>query len=155
MGNCTPYEPGKYRSEDIIESIENMLPLPDPQSERRKKAEAIYKQSRGHYGNSEEDPTVILPGVEFPYEADRLIEDDEGNAAKEKDADGTFLLADLQRTVDKSNQIQRWVQRKTAKLTHYSKWADTQKKKGRPALDLTWGKCVEETGVLQPPSASE
>lgn len=148
---CTPYEPGKYRANDIIDKIEAKLPLPDPKVERRKKAESIYSNSKRHYGNPDDDPTVILPGVEFPYEADRIIEDDQGNAAKEKDADGPFLLADLQRTVDKSNEIQQWVHRKTAKLAHYSKWADAQRKKGKPAFDLTWGNCAAETGILREP----
>ena len=85
-----------------------------------------------------------MPGVEFPHEPERLIEDDNGNTTKEKDADGPFLRADLQRTEQKRDDIQRWVNIKQLKMAHYEMWALLERGKGRPTLDLVWGNCVEE-----------
>jgi hypothetical protein len=38
--------------------------------------------------------------------------------------------------------------RKRREYEHFEKWAEAEEKKGRNPLELTWGNCVRETGIL-------
>lgn len=90
-----------------------------------------------------------LNGDVFPYMPSRLIRDGIGNIVEHSKALAHHLRADWERSKKHRVRVQRWERRKKYTFEHHRQWADKQKKKGRPALDLTWGNCVHETKLAK------
>jgi hypothetical protein len=93
---------------------------------------------------------LFLPGLDpYFYEPDRLVRDDAGRIIENYKATIKFKQADARRARDHAADAQKWASRKTEESEIQSAWATEQALKGRPALDLTWGNCVAETGLLR------
>lgn len=123
----------------------------DPDKEKLRKAKEIIANQKKHGGI---DPVTAaqlsLPlGDSYAYEPDRLISDDTGRIIENCKATIRFKQADARRAREKVAEQQVWASRKTEESEIFSSWATEQALKGRPALDLTWGNCIAETGLIK------
>jgi len=92
---------------------------------------------------------LSLFGESYGYNPQRLIKDSDGNIVEEDRATLPFILAELSRSSEHVRRASLWNSRKARKAEHFQKWVAGELNRGRTAIDLTWGNCIRETGVLR------
>lgn len=123
----------------------------DTNKEKLRRAKDIIANQKKHGSIDPATATqLVLPlGDSYAYEPDRLVSDGAGRIIENCKATIRFKQADARRSREKVAEQQIWASRKTEESEIFSAWATEQALKGRPALDLTWGNCVAETGLLK------
>jgi hypothetical protein len=107
--------------------------------------ESLTKQPEEDEGPFQLD----LFGEKYGYDPQRLVKDNQGNIIEEEHATIPFKMAELARSVENAGRIATWNNRKTKQMMHFQTWVSAEMMKGRSPLELTWGNCVRETGVLR------
>lgn len=126
----------------------------DPDAMANQKAAHIIECLTKQPGEDDEDddkPTQLrldLGGEVYGYAPTRLIKDAVGNIIEEDKAPLSFVLDELARSSDNLRRASLWNSRKAKKAAHFQRWVVTQQANGRRVLDLTWGNCARETGIL-------
>jgi hypothetical protein len=112
--------------------------------------ESLTKQE-GEDGDDGEDDSHLqlnLFGEHYAYNPGRLVKDSAGNIIEEDKATLSFLLAELARSSENVARATKWNSRKARKAAFFQQWVQAEMAKGRKVLELTWGNCAKETGII-------
>lgn len=100
--------------------------------------------------DEEPGPQLELFGQCYPFGADRMIVGPDGKTVIEnKQATLRFKAAERDRAMENVRRARVHELRKIREVEHFAAWVQEQAEAGRPALDLTWGACARETGILR------
>jgi hypothetical protein len=94
--------------------------------------------------------------VTYNYEPNRLVRDGNGYVIENERAPLAFKQADArlareiaaQTTGAEADKAQAWADLLTAEAELHRQWVEQELTKGRPESELTWGACVQETGMI-------
>jgi hypothetical protein len=141
--------PDRSMSEVDLENAIAALIEIDVEKERRKRAKEVLA-NRSRPGATEPEGQLMLPGLdEYDWEPKRLVRDDAGHVVENCNALIAFKAAESKRAREHARDAQVQADRKSEETERFAAWATQQALKGRPALDLTWGNCVNENGFLK------
>jgi hypothetical protein len=90
-----------------------------------------------------------LPFGPLPYEPIRLVSNGKGQSIELDRAPLDFRQAELARKEENLKAVQASYDRCKAEIDIYRKWHDRERAAGRDSLDLTWGNCIREIGILR------
>lgn len=127
----------------------------DPDKMAERQAAAIIESCTKQDGEDDEEGDgsaalqLELFGESYSYNPQRLIKDSHGNIIEEDRATLAFVLAELARSSDHMRRATMWNSRKARKAEHFQRWMQQEMAKGRSSLELTWGNCARETGILR------
>lgn len=114
--------------------------------------EALAKQP-GEDGEEDDDGGGLLQlelfGETYPYNPRRLIKNAWGDIIEEDKAPLSFILAELSRNAIHAARVMTWNSRKTRKAEYFQRWVESEMALSRSVLELTWGNCARETGILR------
>lgn len=88
-------------------------------------------------------------GDQFPFLPTRLIRDGQGNHVAASRALLDVHKIDLARSEENLVKVRKSNERKKHCVSIHEKWTAEEIAKGRQPLELTWGQCVIETGLLR------
>lgn len=144
---------GSFVEEELIISLADIVPF-DVDRERLNKARTIIAKSK-RPGSTKSDGQLLLPGFNNPIDNEpwRLISDDLGNIIESHRQSPRFKSAEVKRCEENVDKATEQLRRRSAENRHFQEWALQQALKGRPVLELTWGNCIEETGLRYDPAA--
>jgi hypothetical protein len=132
---------------DLEAALADLIQIDIPKEKKRRAHEII--SGRAKPGGTEPAGQLVLPGFDpYFYEPDRLVRDDTGHAVENCNATIAFKQAESRRARDHAADAALSARQKTEEAERFAAWAMDQMAKGRPALDLTWGTCVNENAYL-------
>jgi hypothetical protein len=125
----------------------------DPDAMAMQKAAHIIECLTKQPGEDDDDDKpeqlrLDLGGEVYGYVPQRLVKDSVGNIIEEDLAPLSFVLDELARSSANLRRATIWNSRKATKAAHFQRWVAGQMEAGRDILDLTWGNCARETGIL-------
>lgn len=95
-------------------------------------------------------PQLELFGEVYPFAANRLIVSADGKTVIENNlATLVYKRAERDRAAENVRRAEVHLRRKTWEAEHYADWLQSEAVLGRDVLDLSWGACVRETGILR------
>lgn len=154
---CKPNPDGSYVEEQVTNALARiLLPDIDPDHAAMIKAKMIMATLTRQQGSSEEDDDdasslqLELFGETYPYNPLRLLKDSRGNIISEEKATLPFILAELARSAEHLSRVATWNTRKARKAKFFQEWCDSEMATGRKSIELTWGNCAKETGIIRP-----
>jgi hypothetical protein len=153
----TPNENGSYAEEKVQQELATILrEKMNPDKLAFQQAAQIILNLTKQTGEDDDDDDggsfqLELFGDHYNYNPERLIKDGMGNIIEEDQAPLSFILAELARSSEHVARAARWNSRKAQKATHFQKWVGEEIAKGRKPVELTWGNCARETGILRFP----
>lgn len=141
-------EDGSFNEEELATSLAQLVPF-DVDRERLRKAREIIERSK-RPGSTEAEGQLNLPGFNRPvaHEPNRMVSDEQGNIIESVRQLPHFMAASLIREQENVERAVEQMRVTAAKNKVFQDWALQQALAGRPALDLTWGNCARETGIL-------
>jgi hypothetical protein len=147
--SIVPRAPDRSMAEANLENaIADLIEI-DVDKERHSRAKEIIA-GRARPGATIAEGQLMLPGLdEYDWEPNRLVRDDQGRVIENRNAPITFKAAESKRARDHARDAAVQADRKSEETERFAAWATQQALKGRPALDLTWGNCVRESGFLK------
>lgn len=137
---------GSYDERMAIEAIACRIEI-NIERERERRAEKILKD-RSRPENTEPGGLLVFMGDRYAYEPERLLRYGEGRVVENERAILEAKITIAERERENAERATRWANRGQREAQHFTRWAFREKDKGRPALELTWGNCIRETGLL-------
>jgi hypothetical protein len=92
-------------------------------------------------------PLLTLMGDKYAFEPDRLILADD-RVVENARAPLEFKEMEAERAEENLARVTRQTARKVKERDHFRPWYYREAAKGRPLLELVWGVCARETGLL-------
>lgn len=143
---------GMFDEAELLTAMEQFSAEVDVDAVRRKEAKAKLDLLARPESASDADELgadqLVLFNDSYPFGPQRLIRCGD-EIVENVLAPLLAKEADLDRARVNRQRAQVWEDRKSVEVTHFRRWADSERDKGRSALDLTWGNCVRETGILR------
>lgn len=150
----TRKENGGFDDDELLEAMARLLREDiDPERMSRQRAKDVLRNLAEVPGVDNDEPGGLqlnLFGDQYGYNPLRLIKDGMGSTIEEANATLDFMLADMARSADHARRTATWSSRKANQTQYFQIWVMEQRRAGRAEAKLTWGNCVQETGILRP-----
>src|SRR4029077_14477611 len=108
--------------EDVLKSLDIVLPPDDLEKQRRQKCERFFQQMT-HPGATEPEGQLLLFGDLYDYEGSRPVIGPDDRIVEQKFALPAYKVAEAARSRDVARAQQVWADRKTREAEEYSTWA--------------------------------
>lgn len=141
---------GDYVVEEMMQVIIANLPPIDIDQMQRQRAKKIH-ETWEKTGGTKESGQIWLPGLDpVAHEPHQILMSADGSHAIEKEhATVDHFITKQEKREENLKRQAKVVDYGRAELAHFQRWQNEQIASGRPTLDLTWGNCIRETGILR------
>ncbi|RVL26632.1 hypothetical protein [Sinorhizobium meliloti] len=138
-----------FDPDELISVVKRHLRPVDADTIQEQRAKRIIEKWQRD-GSTPNVGQIWLPGFDpISHEPLKLIASIDGKRMVEKDrASLEFLEAGQERRIENLKRVEQRVRIGQAEIDEMRRWQREQLALGRPVLDLTWGNCIREAGLL-------